>query len=114
MIPVLLILRPKLDLTVLLRPLLLPNLLFLGLVASALCYVMWGTAVNLIGVVRTSSYIYLVPLVTMVSAAVILHETITPLAGAGAVFILSGTYISENGLKLPKPSFTKDGAAAGK
>ncbi len=76
----------------------LPNILFLGLIASALCFVLWNMAVNMIGVVKTSSYIYLIPLVTIITAVVILGERITPLAAGGAVLILLGTYISDHGI----------------
>jgi drug/metabolite transporter (DMT)-like permease len=73
------------------------NLLFLGLAASALCFVMWNTAVGMIGVVKTSNYIYLVPLITIFSAVLILHEKITPFMLMGAVLILSGVYLGEKG-----------------
>jgi drug/metabolite transporter (DMT)-like permease len=85
----------------LLAPGVLANIFFLGLVASALCYVMWNTAVNWIGVVKTSNYIYFIPLVTIITAVIILNEKITALAIGGAVLILLGVYISEHGLKVP-------------
>lgn len=79
------------------KPLVLYNLLFLGLVASLLCYLIWNTAVKNLGTVKATNYIYLVPLVTLVSSALILHETITPVALAGAGLLLGGVYIAENG-----------------
>ena len=41
----------------------------------------------------TSNYIYLVPLVTMISSALLLHERITPVALTGAMMILGGVYV---------------------
>ncbi|MFQ9918242.1 MAG: hypothetical protein ACLRWQ_19490 [Flavonifractor plautii] len=51
------------------EPVYLLNLLYLGLGASALCFVTWGFAVGRLGAVRTSAYIYLVPVVTLVTSA---------------------------------------------
>lgn len=76
----------------------LPNvfhMLFLGLGASALCFVTWNYAVGVLGPVKTSAYIYFNPIVTVVTSAIILHERITAIAMAGAVLILAGLYLSE-------------------
>ena len=76
----------------------LPNLfhmLFLGLGASALCFVTWNYALGVLGAVRTSVYIYFNPIVTVVTSAIILHEKITPVAMIGVVLILAGLYLSE-------------------
>lgn len=86
-------LNPK----VLFHPVVLCNLLFLGVVASMLCYIMWNTAVKRLGVIRTTNYIYVVPLVTLLTSAVVIHETITLVALIGSVLILSGVYIAERG-----------------
>ncbi|MBN7771747.1 EamA family transporter [Clostridium aminobutyricum] len=71
------------------------NILFLGLGASALCFVSWNWAVGVLGVVKTSFYIYAVPVITIVSAAIILHEELTPIAYGGALLTLGGLFISE-------------------
>jgi len=73
------------------------NLLFLGLAASSMCYVLWNASINYIGVVKTTGYIYLIPLVTIITSAIVLNEVITALAILGAVLILLGVYISEQG-----------------
>lgn len=74
----------------------LPNLLFLGLGASALCFVTWNTAVRHLGSVKTSVYIYMVPVITAVSSALILHETITTTAVCGIVLTLAGLLLSQD------------------
>lgn len=71
------------------------NVLFLGLIASALCFVTWNIAVRLIGPIKTSVYIYLVPAVTIVCARLALNDTIHPLALAGAGLTLVGLVISQ-------------------
>ncbi|MFB8375824.1 DMT family transporter [Paenibacillus taichungensis] len=73
----------------------LSNLLFLGLGASALCFVTWNRAVGLLGAVKTSVYIYLVPVITVVASALILHERITWITLLGALLTLVGSFISE-------------------
>ncbi|MBE9608549.1 DMT family transporter [Chitinilyticum piscinae] len=77
-----------------------PQLLFLGLIASALCYVVWNNAVQLIGAVKASNYIYLIPAITMLTAAIILREQITPLALLGAALIVAGVWFAEHGSPL--------------
>ncbi len=77
------------------------NLLFLGLVASFLCYFLWNTAMKELGAVKTSNYIYFMPLITLVTSAIVLDETITPIALAGSALIIGGVYMAERGLKRP-------------
>lgn len=76
-------------------PVCLGNLIFLGLGASALCFVTWNMAVKLLGAVKTSIYIYLVPVITVATSALILGERVTPMSGAGTVLALIGLFLSE-------------------
>lgn len=71
------------------------NLLFLGVGASALCYVTWNYAVHLLGPVKASVYIYVIPVVTVAASALVLHETFTLAAGVGMALILTGMALSE-------------------
>ncbi|MBY5034190.1 DMT family transporter [Streptococcus gallolyticus] len=66
------------------------NLIFLGLICSALCYVLWSHAIARIGAIKTNTYIYAIPLVTMVAGVVLLHETVTLTGIIGAAFVLLG------------------------
>lgn len=50
---------------------------------------------RLIGPVKTSVYIYLTPVVTIVFAKIILNDAIHPLALAGAALTLLGLGISQ-------------------
>lgn len=72
------------------------NLAYLATFASVLGYAMWNKAIELIGAVRTSNYIYLMPLFTMVAAVLVLDEQITPLMIAGGALILAGVYVNES------------------
>lgn len=73
----------------------LGNILFLGFGASALCFVTWNWAVKVLGAIKASVYIYLVPVVTVIAAAIILKEHITELAMLGTALTLLGLVISE-------------------
>lgn len=97
LIPVLIASPIHPQLTVLSQPAVIGNLLFLGIFASLICYIMWNTAVKELGVVRTTNYIYVVPLVTLLTSAIVIDETITVVALIGSAFILSGVYVAEKG-----------------
>lgn len=77
------------------RPAVWGNLLFLGLVASMLCYLLWNAAMHRLGAVRTTNYIYINPLVTILTAAAFIDERITPGALVGAALILYGMWRAE-------------------
>lgn len=97
MLPALLVFGFHPDVTLLVQPVNVLNLLFLGLGASALCFVTWNWAVKLLGAVRTSAYIYLVPVVTIAASVMVLHETITTTALLGTGLTLAGLLVSESG-----------------
>ena len=102
MLPALPLFDFRLGLDRLANPVYLFNILFLGLGASALCFVTWNFAVRALGAVKTSVYIYMVPVITVATSAAILHEKITALAAAGTALILAGLFLSESGQFLGK------------
>lgn len=71
------------------------NLLFLGLCASALGFFLWNLATGWIGAVKTSLYIYVSPIVTVVLSMFVLHEKMTVFSVIGSVCILIGLMISQ-------------------
>lgn len=71
------------------------NLLFLGIIASMLCYVIWNIVVRKLGAVHAANYIYINPFVTLIASAIVLDERITPIALLGCAFILCGVYLAE-------------------
>lgn len=83
------------DWATLLHPLVAGNLLFLGVVASMLCYLVWAVAMRELGAVRATNYIYLNPLITILTAAICIAERITPIALLGAGLILYGMWRAE-------------------
>lgn len=76
-------------------PIVWGNLLFLGIGASAFCFVSWNYAVKVVGAVKTSVYIYLVPVVTVTFSVLILHEQLTWPMAVGILLAILGLLVSE-------------------
>ncbi len=77
----------------LLRPTVLWNLLFLGCVASMLCFLTWNWVVKKLGAVKTTNYVYFNPVVTVIFAWLWLSERITVFFAIGTLLILVGMYL---------------------
>jgi drug/metabolite transporter (DMT)-like permease len=75
----------ELDLDVLRQPIIWGNLLYLGIIASLLCYFLWNSTVKKLGAVRTTNYVYLSPVVTMITSVVVGYETIMELIFPGII-----------------------------
>lgn len=71
------------------------NILYLGLGASALCFVTWNLAVKALGAIKTSVYIYIVPVITVVTSVLVLKEPVTWVSAVGTVLAVAGLFISE-------------------
>lgn len=50
------------------------NLLFLAVMASLVCFMTWNVVLKHIGVVKSSSYLYLNPVITCITSAIVLGE----------------------------------------
>lgn len=81
--------------SVLLAPQNLGNLLFLGFVASAMCFVTWGVAVKRLGPVISSTYIYLVPAITATASIILLGEPLSPFIVIGVILTIVGLVLSD-------------------
>jgi drug/metabolite transporter (DMT)-like permease len=71
------------------------HFLFLGLLASATCFVTWNYGIKTIGSIKSSFYLYLSPVLTIVFSIIFLDETITLLASIGAGLTLGGLLVSQ-------------------
>ena len=77
------------------------NILYLGLGASALCFVTWNLAVRVLGAVKTSVYIYMIPVITVVTSVLVLKEPVTWASVVGTLLAVAGLFLSEyNGKAL--------------
>lgn len=95
MLPALFLYNFRLGIERFANPVNLFNIIFLGLGASALCFVTWNFALKVLGAVRTSIYIYMIPVITVVTSMIVLHEKITGMAALGTILTLAGLFVSE-------------------
>lgn len=72
------------------QPVVWGNLLFLGLVASLICFISWNLAMEKLGNVSSTNYVYLNPVFTLLTAVIILGEKLTLPAAIGCAAILGG------------------------
>ena len=71
------------------------NLLFLGCVASMLCFVAWNWVLKKLGAVVATNYVYFNPVTTILFAWAILSEQITLYFLLGTALILIGMYLAD-------------------
>jgi len=99
MIPCVFLMDAKFHLDRLLEPVNAGNIAFLSILATAGAYVTWNYAVARLGVMKSSVYIYLIPVITIICSAIILHEKITIGAVAGCLLTMAGLFLSEKKAK---------------
>lgn len=101
LIPLFFMTDSKLDLS---RFLQLDNtlyMLYLGVIASAICFCTWNYAVDKLGSIKSSLGIYAIPVVTAIASLIFLDEKISLIGGIGIAITLVGLYIS-SGIKKKK------------
>ena len=77
------------------EPVVIGNFLCLGIFASLFGYLVWNKVMEKLGTVLASNYIYGIPLVTMITAAITIGERISPVAVLGAAAIIIGMILAE-------------------
>lgn len=77
------------------EPKVLFNFIFVALFASAICFIAWNKATNLIGVVRTNIFVYLTPVFTIFASMIFLGERLSFSAIVGIVLVMIGVMIGE-------------------
>lgn len=70
------------------------NLLFLGVLASFICYIMWTIAIKEIGAEKVSNYIYLNPVITIIASVIILAEPFSLTLLTGTTLVITGVILS--------------------
>ena len=76
------------------QPVVWMNLVFLGIVASLACFIVWNIAMSKLGNVTSTNYVYLNPVFTLITAAIFLGEHLTPMSLAGCAAILAGVILA--------------------
>lgn len=103
MIPTLLLFDFQLDLPRFTDIKNLLNILYLGIGTSALCFVTWNYAVKVLGAVKTSIYIYMVPAITVITSMLVLKEAVTFFSITGTILAVVGLFLFEyNGTESKK------------
>ncbi|MDE5967967.1 MAG: DMT family transporter [Muribaculaceae bacterium] len=81
---------------VLMRPIVASNILFLGLTASLIAYLIWAQTVKKLGAVKASNYLYFQPIVTMIFSAIVFdNDPITIIGCAGCALIIGGIWLGD-------------------
>ena len=70
------------------------NFIFLGLAASALCFSAWNKACKIIGTVKATTGLYMIPVVTIFFAYIFLGERMSAADFIGAILTIAGLIIS--------------------
>lgn len=81
------------------KPQVVGNLLFLGCLASMVCFLTWNWCISKLGAVKATNWVYFNPITTMIFASWVLGEKITPYFMVGATCILVGMYVADKKTK---------------
>ena len=71
-----------------------------------ICYITWTLVVNKLGMICAAHYIYVMPLITLLTSAIVIDEQITPIAIIGSILILSGVYFAGASIKFSRKKVT--------
>lgn len=76
-------------------PNVLMNLLFLGVGASMIAYLLWSVTVKYLGAIRANNFMYFQAVVTMIASYFILGEAITLIGVIGCGLIIGGLWVGD-------------------
>lgn len=80
---------------VILSPVVLWNLLFLSVIASMACFLVWNWVIHQLGAVIATNWVYFNPITTILFAWWLLHEHITLWFLLGSMLIIIGMILSD-------------------
>ncbi len=93
-LPVFLITPWQFPLNKLAEPVVWMNLVFLGMIAALICFVLWSIVIRELGALSSANYIYLSPVSTMIASAIFLQEPVTWISVVGSILILTGLFLT--------------------
>lgn len=82
----------------------------LGVLCTALAFVLWFFLIQEAGPVRATVVPYVNPVVAVLAGALVLGERVGPAAIAGMVLILGGTWLATRGGRSPAPAAAQEAA----
>ena len=94
-VPYLLVTGQPLNWAALHEPVVVGNLLYLGVVASLVCFLTWNWVMKQLGPVVATNWVYFNPITTILFAWWLLGEQITPFFLMGSGMILLGMYLAD-------------------
>lgn len=68
------------------------NVIYLGVFCSGICYYLWNRSLEELGAQKAGSFIYIEPLVGVITSWLLLGEHISGVAFAGGALIMAGVY----------------------
>jgi drug/metabolite transporter (DMT)-like permease len=74
--------------------------LYSGLVAIVLCFVIWYDSVRKVGSSKTGIYGNLTPIFAVVFAGLFLGERLSAFEAVGSVVVLAGVYLARSGYRF--------------
>ena len=87
--------EPTTPISTLLRTDVLFNMLFLALVCSMAAFFIWNLVIKKIGAIRSSNYLYLDPIVSIIMGVILLNERVGIVAVVGCALVLLGGMLVE-------------------
>lgn len=66
-----------------------------GIIASFVGFVLWNWVLSQIDTIKATNYVYLQSFITLVVAAIILGESITLMAVAGMIILITGMVLAQ-------------------
>lgn len=87
--------EPVTPISTLLRTDVLLNMLFLALICSMAAFFIWNLVIKKIGAIRSSNYLYLDPIVSIIMGVIVLNERVGLVAVIGCALVLLGVILVE-------------------
>jgi drug/metabolite transporter (DMT)-like permease len=75
-------------------------IVYAGLVAIFLCFVIWYASVKEVGSAKTGVYSNLTPILAIFFAGLVLGERLAPIQAVGAAVTLAGVYLTRSGYRF--------------
>jgi drug/metabolite transporter (DMT)-like permease len=80
------------------------TVIYLGIFPGAIAFLLVGLALKKYQVSKFSSYLFLIPFITIFIARIVIHEVITLAALTGGVFVITGILVKNAVFKAGKSS----------
>lgn len=71
------------------------NIMFLGIGASLIAYVLWSITVKYLGAIKANNFMYFQMIVTLIASNLILGEEITWIGVTGCMLIIVGLFVGD-------------------